>query len=277
MLIAFTVIASLLAAAGVLVVYMLWEARGFTITEEEVVLKRLPSTFDGVRLFFISDFHRRRLTESHIAQIQRHSQAAMVLVGGDMTELGAPLANSVENMERLRCLGPVAAVHGNHDYKANVRELDDKLNQLGVKLLDNEAIRLEQHGHFIWLVGWDDYSTKRTNVKLAMSEPQQEPACTIVLTHDPLALRKAELQGIDLVLTGHTHGGQIYFPGYGPLRTSKFYRKYLSGWHTFTGLQGSTTLFITKGFGTSHIPFRLFCKPEAHFITLRSDIDGRIS
>lgn len=276
MMVAFTVIAGLLAAAGVLVVYMLWEARGFTITEEEVVLKRLPSTFDGVRLFFISDFHRRQLTDSHIEQILGHRRASLFLVGGDMTEQGAHLESSVENIAKLRQLGPVAAVHGNHDYKVNVRELDDKLNQLGVKMLDNEAMRLEQNGQFIWLVGWDDYSSKRTNVKLAMSEPEQEPSCTIVLTHDPLSLRKAELQGIDLVLSGHTHGGQIYLPGYGPLRTSKFYRKYLCGWHTFRG-QGSTILFITKGFGTSHVPFRLLCKPEAHFITLRSGIDGRIS
>ncbi|MFW5433226.1 metallophosphoesterase [Paenibacillus apiarius] len=265
-------------AIGVLFGYMLWEARGLTITEEVVVLERLPSSFDGVRLFFITDFHRRIVTEQHLSELARHEKAELVLVGGDMIERGVPLERCLHNMGCLRRYAPVIGVHGNHDYKTDIRKLDENLRDIGVKLLDNEAMRLEQGGEFIWMAGWDDYSSGRTDIRLAMSEPRSEPHCTIVLTHDPLSLRGVDVSGIDLVLSGHTHGGQICVPGYGPVRTGKYYRKYLAGWYDYRDdANRRTKLFISRGFGTSHLPFRLNSKPEAHFITLRSSAKTTVS
>ena len=277
-MLAAAIVIGVIAVIGVLFGYMLWEARGLTITEEEVVLERLPSSFDGVRLFFITDFHRRMLTQQHMSQLEQHEKAELVLVGGDMIERGVPLEQCLYNMSCLRQYAPVIAVHGNHDYKVDIRKLDDDLRDIGVKLLDNEAMRLEQSGEFIWIAGWDDFSSGRTDIRLAMSEPRGEPHCTIVLTHDPLSLRGVDVKDIDLVLSGHTHGGQICVPGYGPLRTGKFYRKYLAGWYDFQDeANRRTKLFISRGFGTSHLPFRLNSKPEAHFIILRSGAKASVS
>ncbi|CAH8714332.1 metallophosphoesterase [Paenibacillus thiaminolyticus] len=251
--------------------YMLREASGCNIVEEEVSLMRLPSSFDGTRLFFISDIHRRTITERELAALLQHSKADLVIVGGDMTEAGVPLERCRHNIRMLSRLGPVVAVHGNHDYNTDIRRLDDMLRELGVKLLDNEAIRLERDGAGIWLVGWDDFSTGRTNVKLSMLDVRERPGCTIVVTHDPLSLRRENMEGIDLVLSGHTHGGQICLPGFGPIRTGKFYRQYLAGWYAFAGKDGHRTrLFISRGYGTSHAPVRLCSPPEVHFITLRA-------
>lgn len=250
------------------------EAASFTVTEEEVILERLPQTFDGTRLFFISDLHRRTLTDAHIEQITSHEPAHLYVIGGDVTERHGDLKQALENIQAIRRLGPTYMVHGNHDYKADVRQLDIALTDMGVKILDNEAVRCEQDGQCIWLVGIDDIPTKRANIRMAMEEPELDPACSILISHDPGVVRHSLPPLVDLVISGHTHGGQINVPGYGPLRTSAFYRQYLAGWYKVARDGDHTAeavpLFISKGFGTTHYALRLGAKPEAHYITLRS-------
>ncbi|MGZ9586879.1 metallophosphoesterase [Paenibacillus marinisediminis] len=273
----------IIAAAGLLLIiafifaliYLMYrEANSFTVTEEEVVLERLPQAFDGMRLFFISDFHRRSLTESHMKEISKHSPAHLYLIGGDVTEQKGDLEQAIANIRLIRQLGPTYLVHGNHDYKANVRTLDTAIADMGVKVLDNDAVLLEQEGESIWLVGIDDLRSGRANMRFAMDGPESDPHLCILLTHDPALLKRPLHPLIDLVVAGHTHGGQINLPMYGPVRTSPFYRKYLHGWHTLNVNSEQNgrkvQLFISKGFGTTHLPLRLGAPPEASFITLRS-------
>lgn len=256
------------------------EAASFTVTEEEVILDSLPQTFDGTRLFFISDLHCRSLTEEHIRDISSHQPAQLYLIGGDVTEKHGDMQQALNNIQSIRKLGPTYMVHGNHDHRADVRRLDIAVSDLGVKILDNEAVRLEQGGQSIWLVGIDDITSKRANLNMAMEEPELNPACCILLSHDPGVVKRALHPLIELIISGHTHGGQINIPGYGPLRTSAFYRRYLAGWyrisrhadlndHTDRGLN-DVQMFISKGFGTTHYALRMGARPEAHYITLRS-------
>ncbi|UHA76218.1 metallophosphoesterase [Paenibacillus sp. 481] len=222
---------------------------------------------------FISDLHRRSITDQHVQTLLTRQKAQLVLLGGDITEAGASWEGCVNNVTQLRKLGPVVAVYGNHDYKADVRALGNMLREHDIKVLENEAMRLESAtGEHIWLVGLDDIYTGRANIKVAMEEPLADEACTVLLVHDPIALKVCQLQRVDLMLSGHTHGGQICVPFFGPIKANAFYRRYLSGWyeHQYNPSSTPLKLFISSGFGTAHWPFRLNCRPEAHFIVLRA-------
>ncbi|SMG27357.1 metallophosphoesterase [Paenibacillus aquistagni] len=261
--------AMLLGCVLLLIMY-LW-ARRFQVTEETITLAGLHPAFDGTRLFFISDLHLRRLTDAHMEEINAHEAAALVVIGGDVIERGHSFDCCKANLERLRELGPAVFVHGNHDNKADTRTLDNLVESLGIRILDNAAMRCEADDGILWFVGIDDLRSGRTNLACAMEEVVQEPHCTILISHDPAVIKKPIPSEVELLLCGHTHGGQINIPFYGPIRTGAMYRTYRAGWYDIAR-EGTTPLrlFISQGFGTSHVPLRLFSSPEAHFITLRS-------
>ena len=179
-------------------------------------------------------------------------------------------------MQLLRKIAPIYAVHGNHDYNADYRQLDIVLRECGVQVLDNEAIWLEKEDQGVWLVGLDDLLTDRANLRLAFAEPRLQPAFTIMLVHDPGIIQQLHDEPIHLILAGHTHGGQFRLPGIGPLVTHGIYRQYSCGLYTLDRIvrKGSDKLiqvFISRGFGTSHLPLRLFCPAEVHIITLHQE------
>lgn len=261
----------LLIILVVLLYRMRSEAFRSQLSEEQIEIDNLPVSWHGTKILFISDLHRRTISEDFI-EVIRDRHVELVLVGGDMTEKGVPLERVRHNMTLLRKIAPMYAVHGNHDYKGDYRQLDIVLQQAGVHILDNEAVWLEKDGHGVWLVGVDDVRTGRDQMRLAFSEPMFQPACTLLLIHDPVIVKRLKEEPADLILAGHTHGGQIRLPIYGPIIASEFYRQYSAGlYHVNRNVRGAafrTKLFISRGFGTSHFPLRLNCPAEAHIITL---------
>ncbi|WP_195571041.1 metallophosphoesterase [Paenibacillus sp. 1001270B_150601_E10] len=260
---------SIIAGALLLVMYL--EAKQFHVTEEVVVLDELDPAFDGTRLFFISDLHRRPIKQSHMDMIASHERAKLIIIGGDVIERGDTFECCRANLQLLRSLGPAVMVHGNHDNKADVRVLDAYAESIGIRVLDNEAMRCESQDGVLWFAGIDDLRSGRANVQASMAEVFEEPACTLLISHDPAVLRRTIPSEVQLILCGHTHGGQINLPFYGPVRTGAIYRRFQAGWYDVPRGDGTHyKMFISRGFGTSHIPFRWFSPPEAHFITLKS-------
>ncbi|MBD8497656.1 metallophosphoesterase [Paenibacillus sp. CAU 1523] len=248
------------------------EASSFTVTEEEVYVSDLPHPWDGVRLFLITDLHRRPFTAEHASVVGRYPSAELVLLGGDIMEQGVAIEQVMSSVEQLRKIAPIVMVHGNHDHKCNTAQLDTELIKAGVQMLDNTAVRFEKDGESIWLCGIGDSSSGYANVHLAFTPSNSEASCAIVLAHDPVVIREKLPSYVKLVLTGHTHGGQIRLPIYGPLRLNDFYRRYLSGWYEINATDVPNhvyQLFVSNGFGTSHVPLRWNAKPQCHFITLR--------
>ncbi|MCR8842997.1 metallophosphoesterase [Paenibacillus sp. SC116] len=269
------VCAAIMGAGLILILLMISmkkEASSFTVTEEDVFIDDLPHVWDGTRLFFITDLHRRSFTAEHVSLLARHPSAELVLLGGDIIEQGVTIEQAMKSVEQLSKIAPIVMVHGNHDHKCNTAQLDAELIKAGVKILDNTAMRCEKDGEAIWLCGIGDSSSGYANVRLAFARSDSEPSCTIVLAHDPVVIREKLPSYVQLVLTGHTHGGQIRLPIYGPLRLNQFYRRYLSGWYGIISKHvpnHAFQLFISNGFGTSHVPMRWNAKPQGHFITLR--------
>jgi len=278
------IMGALIAAAGLtagMAAFMHAEARRITVREEEIELDRLPASFRGTRIFFISDIHRRTLDDRLIGQATAGGPVDLVLIGGDLRERGVPLARTRSNVRLLSSLGPVYMVYGNHDYDDNARELEVLLREEGVRVLSNESVLLEQRGGGrLRLAGIDDSKSGRDRIEMALAPPIDAPMdaeqdCTVLLAHDPImiekVLKRTELR-IDLVLAGHTHGGQLVLPGIGPMYRSYTTVTYTNGWFDFTVRETAgdrrLRLFVSRGYGTSHVPLRLNAPAEAHVFVL---------
>ncbi|KAA9007192.1 metallophosphoesterase [Paenibacillus spiritus] len=266
----------ILALAGLaLLGWMYALAHGGRLIEQELTLEELDRSFDGLQLLLVTDIHSRRLPERLIAPVR--GRAAAVLAGGDLTELDNKLERMKANMRLLASVAPVYAVSGNHDVKVTPSEFEEVLRKTGIRLLKDENIVLaEGRDTRLWLTGID--YPKRGVGRSAAPPPHLPPGSAadnrIILVHDPIWLEGREKVPADLVLSGHTHGGQIVLPVLGRRHVKEaFYRRYSAGlfrWPDRPDGSGATRVFISRGYGTAHLPFRWGSPAEIHLLTLRS-------
>jgi len=270
-------LALVIAAAGLLV-YMRMEAYRYQLDQHEITLERLPEAFDGTRLLFISDIHRRVIPDEVVERCREAGGAELVLIGGDLREKGVPLERIRSNLRKLASVAPVYFVYGNHDHDEDIRPFEVMLQEERVHMLVNESVTLAQKdGSRIRLAGVDDPRTNRDKLALTLSEPEDgNRLFTLLLAHDPLiAGRLLPSLPIDLILSGHTHGGQIVLPLFGPLLKTKSLHAYGRGWFKLPASQTaepvSPLLFVSCGFGTSKFPLRLLAPAQLHILTLKSE------
>jgi uncharacterized protein len=240
----------------VFVMYMYKQAHEDNVVTHEIALEHFPQTFSEVNIFFISDIHRRVVSKKLLGQIQK--EIDIVVIGGDLVEKGVPLTRVKENLIRLRALGPIYFVWGNNDEEVNQKDLDALFVEMNVKVLDNTAIHFESYeGEKIALLGVDDLVLKRTDLQAALAA-SEEDAFRILVSHNPEIIRMVEADNrISLILSGHTHGGQIRLFGMGPYEHGGI-KEDERGIHV-----------ISNGYGTTSLPLRLGAKAQAHVLTLK--------
>ncbi|MBD2845196.1 metallophosphoesterase family protein [Paenibacillus sp. IB182496] len=265
------------------------QAREYGVITEEATVRLLPRAFDGTRIFFITDLHRRAIPDGLIAQCLEAGGADLVIIGGDLAEKGVPLARTRANIHKLRRIAPIYAIYGNHDTVCDQRALEVMLREEGVHVLVNSNVLLEQGGERVLLCGIDDSIHDRDRLDLALdgtlagiaeSEEGRRSVCKILLAHDPLIAAQLSGMEADLILSGHTHGGQMRLPLYGPLLRTRSVRLYRSGWFEIGARQkaageAAARLLVSNGFGTSKVPLRLFVPPQTHLLTLRCPTPDR--
>lgn len=264
-------------AAGLAAVWLLLrmnsEARTAAVNFRTITLNRLPKEWDGTQICFVTDIHRRALPDALIQQI-RSAGAEFVFVGGDFAERGVSASRIYRNASLLRSIAPVYFVRGNHDYDLDASRLDDILLSCGIRILDNKAVRLERGQAPVWLVGLDDPVTDRDCPQLAYEGVPHREHCTLLLAHAPSVVHRLGDYCADLVLSGHTHGGQICPPYLGPIYLRAQQNRFISGLYRLNRLTKHgpvvTRCFVSRGFGTSRWPLRWNCPPEIHHITLLS-------
>jgi predicted MPP superfamily phosphohydrolase len=239
-----------------LLAYMWWEAHRNRVVHVELRFADFPKSFRAFTIFFISDLHRRKVSNKVIEQVK--GKADIVLIGGDLTEKGVPFARVKENIQRLKTIGPVYFVWGNNDYEVDYHELDALLLQEGVRILDNRAVMFEsKEGEKIALLGVDDISKRRDRLDFALLDADEE-AFRMLASHNPEIINKIRPEHhISLVLSGHTHGGQIRVFSFG------LYEK--GGIKQMNG----TIVYVSNGYGTTNIPLRLGVPAETNLITIR--------
>lgn len=238
-----------------------------TLTRQELPLKRLPEAFDGFRMLWISDLHFDGidgLMENVLDRVE-NVQRDIVVLGGDfcfdhhMTDLAA---RRTEHLARtLSKHSPVYAIFGNHDYTP----LAEVLGGCGVTLLLNENTAIERNGQALQLIGVDDcHYFKAHDLELAMQGLDKDD-CKILLSHSPELYAQAAERGIDLCLSGHTHGGQICLPGgRAVVYSAATPRKCIRGLWTHHDMTGYTS----GGAGASGVPVRFNCPGEINLFVL---------
>ncbi|WP_077621013.1 metallophosphoesterase [Bacillus sinesaloumensis] len=241
-----------------LLLYMWREARLERVVTKTLTFTEFPKSFGKITIFFISDIHRREVSEKIINEAK--GKADIVIIGGDLTEKGVPFERVKKNLQLLKTIGPSYFVWGNNDYEVDYHELDSLLLTMGIKILDNTAMFFESgEGEKLALLGIDDLKEGRSRLDLALLDAGDEVGFKILVSHNPAIISDIQPNHtINLVLSGHTHGGQIRFWKFG---------LYPKGGVTF---KNGTTLFVSNGYGTSGVPLRLGAPAETHLITIQS-------
>lgn len=247
----------IVGSASLFIFHMYREARKDTIIEQDIVFSDFPNSFGEVRVFFISDIHRRAISRKLVERVK--GKADFVIIGGDMTEQGVPLTRVSANIRLLREIGQVYFVWGNNDYETDYRELDALLLEHNVRILDNtRAVFESEEGEKLLLLGVDDVGLNRDRLDLALSDCEEE-GFRILISHNPDIVHKfTKNEQISFVLSGHTHGGQI--------RLFRHKRFLQGGVYRYE----HTTLLVSNGYGTTMLPLRYRAPSQTHVITLKA-------
>jgi hypothetical protein len=242
------------------------------VTQVTVRLPRLPRQLDGVRIAVVSDLHLggRASAEARRARLRplQHVRADLVVFLGDLVSEPNP-----DPATAARILAECApkgahrlAVLGNHERWTDEKLAVAELTKAGFAPLVNASERAKANGADLWVVGVNDPYTGADRLDKALSGVPGD-AFVLLLAHSPDILRRPLSRRADLVLAGHTHGGQVVFPLIGPIAASSWYgARYAAG---LFGL-GHTRLFVTRGLGEVVVPFRLHCPPEIAVLELRA-------
>ena len=241
-----------------------WRARknaeDIKIRRHDIRSPELPASFDGFTILHLSDLHAdmnggamRRLIEL----LPTVSYDVCVLTGDYRGKTYGPCEGAIDGLARVRehLEGPVYGVLGNHDTIRMVPALEE----IGIRMLLNESEAMERDGEHIHVVGIDDAHYYRLDniEKAASNVPAAE--FSILLSHTPEIYRQAAHAGFQLMLSGHTHGGQICLPGAIPIiLDSVLPRRMGAGTWTYRGMVGYTSV----GVGSCILPVRLNCPPE---------------
>lgn len=239
---------------GALLIRMVRQARENNVKIHKWTSPTFHSQVPPLRFFFITDVHRRIIAEELLESIK--GKCDFIIIGGDFTEKGVPKKRTEDNLARLVQLGPVLFVNGNNDDEVDQDWLNKLLNRSGAVHLNDQMILLNQGALNIRLIGLAHrhYTPELLNRLFGDSEADY----TIVICHYPDASRFLSGRKVDLMLSGHTHGGQIRFGQLG-LRP-----------HGHVTTDEGFLKLVSNGYGTTRIPLRLGAKPETHLITLSS-------
>lgn len=240
-----------------------------SIERQEIYLRKLPAKLDGLRVVHLSDLHYGPLVNPR--HLERAVKAAndlrpdlIALTGDYISQDRMYAAPCAEVVGKLRARYGVYAVLGNHDHWTDARLIADLFRAEGIQVLINEGSRMDLHGESFWLSGVDDTMVGLEDLSLALAGARHNEF-KLLLAHNPTILRRAARANVDLVLSGHTHGGQVTWRSE-KSRSGRPRRRMLRG----LGRRGNTQIYVTRGLGTVVLPIRYGCPPEISVLELRS-------
>lgn len=241
-----------------------YERHHLATIARDVPVSGLPPALDGLRIGLITDVHHSAMVPAddvvRAVHLVQAGDPDLVVLGGDyvsfadrrfmapVAELLAPLANARSG---------AFAVLGNHD---DDREMPAALARRGFEVLKDQRTTLTLRGERLDLAGIRFWTKKAAEIARVLEGTGET---TILLAHDPRRLAEAAALDTQLVLSGHTHGGQVLLPGVGAIAGRKF--PVLAGYAS----KDNTSLFVSRGVGTVYVPVRINCPPEIAILTLR--------
>ena len=247
--------------------YALNEANTLSVEKIEIRLKRLPKNLEGFRLVHLSDIHHSPFTDiEHISRAVSIANSlqpdVFVLTGDYVSHESSYIAPMAEVLGKLESEFGTFACLGNHDHWTDAEMVTNLMREANIKVLINEGFRFTAKDASFWLAGVDDYMVGKTDLRAALrgSFPDE---MIMLLAHNPIIVRRAARVGVDLMLSGHTHGGQI------KLRDDE--KRILPRRKLKNGLyrRKDTQIYITRGIGTVVLPVRYGCPPEISLLELQ--------
>lgn len=250
--------------------YALNEANSLSLEKIEIKLKRLPKKLDGFRIIHLSDIHHSPFTSlEHISRavmVSNHIKPDMFVLTGDYVSHEPEYIEPVAKvLGELKAEFGTHACLGNHDHWTDGNIVTDAFRKENINMLVNEGFRLTARDSSFWLAGVDDYMVGKTDVAASMRGAFPDEM-KILLAHNPVIIRQAAKFGVDLMFSGHTHGGQVKVRDTNKKRIFPK-RKLTNGLHR----RKNTQIYITRGIGTVVLPVRYQCPPEISLIELRSE------
>lgn len=257
----------LIAGIGLLL-YGWWDTNRFDVRTVEIELERLPRAFDGFTILQVSDLHDRAYGRDGLDMIRTMEKLSfdMVAITGDLLDrhLSEKRENGYRFAQEAAKLGPTYYVQGNHEWKiGGWEEIKAELMKRGVRVLDNKKVTYARDGAILDLIGIREKATVREMQSLI-----SPGSCSVLLTHRPERIEDYAQTGVDLVLSGHAHGGQVRLLGRGLFSPDQgVLPRYTSGVYPC----GNTKLYVSRGAGNhSFLPPRIFNRPEIDLITLKT-------
>jgi predicted MPP superfamily phosphohydrolase len=252
--------------------YGYWYARrALELTRVDVPVSTLPEALTGLRIGLLTDVHRSRWVSHEdvtaAVGLLMHEKPDLIVLGGDYVTWGGDrdkrgdrgyVAASAEGLGGLSAPHGVFGILGNHD---DDHAMPSALIARGIQVLKDARTHLTIRGESLELLGIRFWTKKAADIAVAMRGAQ---GTTILLAHDPRRLTEAQGLKIPLVLSGHTHGGQVVLPIAGAVAAAEF--PVVSGLAT----RGETRIFVSRGVGTVYVPLRVNCPPEVAVLTLHA-------
>jgi predicted MPP superfamily phosphohydrolase len=240
----------------------LYARRALELTRVTLPVSGLPPALNGLRIGFITDVHCSQWVSPEdigdAVRLLMAEQPELVVLGGDYVTWGdhAFVGASAESLAPLSAPLGVFAILGNHD---SDRDMPAALEARRIEVLKDARTKLTVRGEPLNLAGIRFWTRRAADIAAVVKGVK---GTTILLAHDPRRLAEAASLNIPLMLSGHTHGGQVVLPMIGAIAARKF--PVIAG----VARRETTTLYVSRGIGTVYIPVRLNCPPEVALLTL---------
>ena len=261
-------------------VWVLWANKALQLNTITVESENLPKVFSGYKIAQVSDLHNKSFGKDNkklLALLEEAHPDIIVLTGDIIDSYRTDVDVSLEFAEKAAEIAPIYFVPGNHESRIpeDYQKLIEGFEQIGVTVLENQTEKIEKDGEYICVAGVKDPAFEKVDasaygeiMKGYLNALDTEDAFCVLLAHRPELFDIYCKYSIDLVLSGHAHGGQIRIPFIGAVYVpgQGFFPEYTEGLHT----NGSTNMVISRGIGNSSVPIRFNNRPEVVLIELKS-------
>jgi predicted MPP superfamily phosphohydrolase len=265
----------LIVIITVLVCFSYFENNSIVISKYNIKSETLPKAFDNFKIVQISDLHNKvfyKDNNSLVSKVKSQKPDIIVITGDLVDRRKYNEENALSLIEKIKSVAPMYYVNGNHEgWSGKFASLEKKLKDEGVFVLRNESIKVVKGNNKIEILGVDDpaFNTSGQSediIKKELLDVTDKNNFRILLSHRPELFDSYVYNNIDVVFTGHAHGGQVIIPFIGGILAPnqgllpKFYKDMYT--------KNNTTMVVSRGLGNSIFPQRIFNRPEIVTVTL---------
>ena len=269
----FLLIAFLISVISLFYYSFIFEPNNIQIEKINIEIENLPEEFEGVKIVHLTDFHSKDFgeREKRVLEILEDLNPDFVFITGDFIDHSTKDLDSCQEFWRKlssQHQGKVFGVMGNHEHwikSPDISAIEKMLEKNGISILNNENRKIYKNNNYIYLIGVDDPDSELDDLPKAMINTE-ENIPKILLAHSPDIINNLQEEKVDLILVGHTHGGQVVIPFIKPFWVpTKNRGKYANGLFEVN----DTYLYVNRGVGMAILQTRFNCPPEIAVIELR--------